>query len=171
VIAGIDWVTGDHSPGPRWPTGLGVDLGRDGRRRPQLVASGVTSLAAGSGSLVGIPQDACTTSPARVSEAMTVSATNKKDKKPFWANYGDCVDWFAPGVGVTSAWKASDTATNTLSGTSMAAPHTTGVAALYLQSNPAATPAQVRDALFAKTTKGVVQKARSGNNHLLFTDY
>jgi subtilisin family serine protease len=58
-----------------------------------------------------------------------------------------------------------------LTGTSMAAPHTTGVAALYLQSNPGATPAQVRDALYAKTTKGVVLKSRTANNHLLFTDY
>ena len=128
-------------------------------------------LAAGNGNPLGISQDACTTSPARVTEAMTVSATNRRDKKPFWANFGACVDGFAPGVGITSAWDTSDTATATLTGTSMSAPHTTGVAALYLQSNPGATPAQVRDALYAKTTKGIVGAARTGNNHLLFTDY
>ena len=136
------------------------------------ISGGISyAIAAGNGNLLGIPKDACTTSPARVPEAMTVSATNMDDKKPFWANYGDCVDWFAPGVGVTSAWKSSDTATMTLSGTSMAAPHTTGVAALYLQSDPGATPAQVRDALYAKTTMGVVANSRTANNHLLFTDY
>ena len=136
------------------------------------IASGVSYvLAAGNGNLIGIHKNACNTSPARVTEAMTVSATNQIDRKPFWANFGDCVDWFAPGVGVTSAWNASDTATATLSGTSMAAPHTTGVAALYLQSHPGAMPAEVRDALFAKTTKGVVRRSGTANNHLLFTDY
>jgi hypothetical protein len=64
---------------------------------------------------VGIAQDACKYSPARVPEAMTVSATDSTDKKASWANYGSCVDWFAPGVSITSAWDTSDTATNTIS--------------------------------------------------------
>jgi subtilisin family serine protease len=176
VIAGIDWVTGDHAPGA--PAVANMSLGSTSTSDAlddavrNSIADGVSYvLAAGNGNLLGIPQDACTTSPARVAEAMTVSATNKNDKKPFWANYGDCVDWFAPGVGITSAWKQSDDATNTLTGTSMSAPHTTGVAALYLQSNTGETPAQVRDALYAKTTKDVVTRARTANDHLLFTDY
>jgi len=176
VIAGIDWVTGDHAPGA--PAVANMSLGStstsdvlDSAVRASITGGVSYVLAAGNGNLLGLPKDACTTSPARVVEAMTVSATNKNDKKPFWANYGDCVDWFAPGVGITSAWKSSDTATNTLTGTSMAAPHTTGVAALYLQSNPGATPAQVQDALYAKTTKGIVDGSRTANNHLLFTDY
>jgi subtilisin family serine protease len=176
VIGGIDWVTGDHAPGA--PAVANMSLGStstsdalDSAVRASITGGVSYVLAAGNGNLIGLPKDACTTSPARVVEAMTVSATNKNDKKPFWANYGDCVDWFAPGVGITSAWKSSDTATNTLTGTSMAAPHTTGVAALYLQSNPGATPAQVQDALYAKTTKGIVDGSRTGNNHLLFTDY
>jgi subtilisin family serine protease len=176
VIAGIDWVTGDHAPGA--PAVANMSLGSTSTSDALdaavagSIASGISyAIAAGNGNLLGIPQDACTTSPARVPEAMTVSATNMDDKKPFWANYGDCVDWFAPGVNVTSAWKTSDTATMTLSGTSMATPHTTGVAALYLQSNPGAAPAEVRDALYAKTTKGVVTRSKTANNHLLFTDY
>ena len=176
VIAGIDWVTGDHAPGAPAVANMSLGSTSTSDALDAAVAGSISggiryAIAAGNGNLLGIPKDACTTSPARVPEAMTVSATNMDDKKPFWANYGDCVDWFAPGVGVTSAWKSSDTATMTLSGTSMAAPHTTGVAALYLQSDPGATPAQVRDALYAKTTMGVVANSRTANNHLLFTDY
>ena len=174
VIAGIEWVTAHHVS----PAVANMSLGStstsdalDSAVRNSIISGVSYVLAAGNGNLLGFPKDACTTSPARVVEAMTVSATNKNDKKPFWANYGDCVDWFAPGVGITSAWKSSDTATNTLTGTSMAAPHTTGVAALYLEANPAATPAEVQDALYAKATKGIVDGSRTGNNHLLFTDY
>ena len=174
VIAGIDWVTANHVSPAVANMSLGSTSTSDAMDTAvrNSIASGVSYvLAAGNGNLLGIAEDACTTSPARVTEAITVSATNKKDGKPFWANFGDCVDWFAPGVGITSAWKSSDTATNTLTGTSMSAPHTTGVAALYLESNPGATPAQVRDALYEKTTKGIVTRSRTGNNHLLFTDY
>jgi Subtilase family. len=79
------------------------------------------------------------------------------------------VDWFAPGLSITSDWLNGGT--NTISGTSMATPHTAGVAALYLQSNPGASPAAVRDALFNNTTKGIVLNSKTANNHLLFTNY
>jgi subtilisin family serine protease len=71
----------------------------------------------------------------------------------------------------TSAWWLTDTSTNTISGTSMATPHVTGVAALYLQGNPTATAQQVRDALYSLTTKNIVTSAQSANNHLLFTNF
>ncbi len=115
--------------------------------------------------------NACNGSPSRVTEAMTISATDSTDRKASWANYGNCVDWFAPGVGITSAWFTSNTATNTISGTSMATPHTAGVAAQYLQTNPSASPATVRSALFNLTTKGIVTSSRTTNNHLLFTNH
>jgi subtilisin family serine protease len=102
---------------------------------------------------------------------MTIGASNKSDRKASWSNYGNCVDWFAPGVGITSAWYSSTTATNTISGTSMASPHTAGVAALYLQSHTGASPQGVRDALFAVATKSVVTSSKTANNHLLFTSY
>ena len=102
---------------------------------------------------------------------MTISATDSTDRKASWANYGPCVDWFAPGVSITSAWYNSNTATRTISGTSMATPHTAGVAALHLQSAPTATPAAVRTALFNLTTKSIVTSSGTTNNHLLFTNY
>ena len=85
--------------------------------------------------------DACGFSPGRVAEAMTMGATTRKDLKASFSNYGPCVDWFAPGASITSAYDWTDTASATMNGTSMATPHTAGVAALYLQTNPAAVPA------------------------------
>jgi subtilisin family serine protease len=85
---------------------------------------------------------------------------------------GNCVDFFAPGAGITSAWMGSgNTETSTIRGTSMATPRVAGVAALYLQSNPGASNQPVRDALFAATTKSIVTSSKTGNNHLLFTSY
>ena len=173
VIAGLDWVTANH----RTPAVANMSLGGganssvdDAVRR--MIASGVaTAIAAGNGNQGGRAQDACKYTPARVSEAMTIGATDKTDTKTSWSNYGNCVDWFAPGSGITSAWYTSTTATNTISGTSMATPHTTGVAALYLQGNPGASPATVRDALDAATTKHIVARSSTVNNNLLFSSF
>jgi subtilisin family serine protease len=132
-----------------------------------MIAAGVaTAVAAGNDNL-----DACDFSPSRVSAAMTIGATTKTDGRTSFSNRGNCVDWFAPGVAITSAWFSSTTAIRTLDGTSMASPHTAGVAALYLQTNRSASPQQVRTALFNKTTKHIVTGARSVNNHLLFSNY
>ena len=175
VIAGIDWVTGNHAAGQ--PAVANMSLGGSGNSSvdaavSNMIADGVaTAVAAGNGNQGGRQQDACRYSPARVSAAMTIGATDSTDRKATWSNYGNCVDWFAPGVSILSSWSTSNTATNTISGTSMATPHTTGVAALYLQSNSGASPAAVRDALYANTTKGVVTSSSTANNHLLFTDY
>ena len=174
VIAGIDWVTADHAAGQaavaNMSLGGSASSALDAAVR-NSIADGVSyAVAAGNGNVAGIAQNGCKYSPARVTEAMTIGATDQTDKKASWSNYGDCVDWFAPGVGISSAWSTGDSATNTISGTSMATPHTTGVAALYLQSNPSASPAALRDALYNLTTKGIVTSSRTANNHLLYTN-
>jgi subtilisin family serine protease len=173
VIAGIDWVTENHAAPAvaNMSLGGGANSSVDDAVR-KMIASGVaTAIAAGNCNQGGRAQDACKYSPARVAEAMTIGATDKTDTKASWSNYGTCVDWFAPGVGITSAWYTGATATNTISGTSMATPHTAGVAALYLEGTPSATAQAVRDELYAQTSRGVVARANTANNHLLFSNY
>ncbi len=171
VAAGIDWVTA-HRSGPsvaNMSLGGGASTALD-QAVTNSIAAGVTyAIAAGNGNMAGIAQDACNYSPARVAAAITVGATTKTDAKTSWSNYGNCVDLFAPGLSIKSSWIGSNTATNTISGTSMATPHTTGVAALYLSANPSATPQQVRDGLVAATTKGIVTSSKTTNNNLLYS--
>ena len=168
VIAGIDWVT-NHATGPavaNMSLGGGASEALD-TAVANSIAEGISyAVAAGNNG-----QNACNYSPSRVPSAMTIGASDSTDTKASWSNYGSCVDWFAPGVGITSAWYTNDGATNTISGTSMAAPHTAGVAALYLQAYPGASPSAVRNALYEATTKGVVSSSNTANNHLLFNLY
>ncbi|GAA3336874.1 hypothetical protein GCM10020358_11090 [Amorphoplanes nipponensis] len=172
VAAGIDWVTANAvKPAvANMSLGGGADTALDNAVRASI-ASGVSyAIAAGNGLFGLFALDACTQSPARVDTAITVSATNSSDAKPSWANRGTCVDVFAPGISITSAWSTSDTATNTISGTSMATPHVTGAAALYLATHPGDSPAQVHSAVVAAATAGVVTSPGSGSpNRLLYT--
>ena len=175
VIAGIDFVTADHQPGA--PAVANMSLGGGANMAVDLavqnsIADGVAyAVAAGNSN-----SSACQFSPARVPEAMTVGASTSTDAKASFSNWGSCMDWFAPGQAITSAWSTSDSATNTISGTSMASPHTAGVAALYLQSFPAASPATVQRALgSAATSKRITGLHRLLNpgtaNLLLFTAF
>lgn len=160
VIAGIDWVT-RHA---RKPAVANLSLG--GPRNDRLdaavrasIASGVTyTVAAGND---GVP--AGRTSPGGVEEALTVGATDREDTKPAFSNHGPALDLFAPGVAITSAWAASDTARAVSSGTSMASPHAAGAAALYLADHPKAAPAQVGRALTASATTGKVSGRGAGS--------
>jgi subtilisin family serine protease len=173
VAAGMDWVTANHvKPAvANMSLGGGASTAIDDATR-RMIASGVaTTIAAGNGNMAGRAQDACNYSPARVAEGITIGATTSTDAKASYSNYGACVDFFAPGSSITSASHSSSTGSSVKSGTSMAAPHVAGVAALYLQSNPAATPQQVRDALYAGTTKGIVTSSKTTDNHLLFSSY
>ncbi|HXD15395.1 MAG TPA: S8 family serine peptidase, partial [Vicinamibacterales bacterium] len=129
------------------------------------ISSGVTyAIAAGNSNI-----NAANTSPARVSEAITVGASTSSDARASFSNFGSVVDIFAPGVGILSAWRTNDTATNTISGTSMATPHVAGVAARYLQNNRTASPATVRNAIVNAATLNHLSGLPTGTaNRLLF---
>lgn len=165
VVAGIDWVARNAvKPAvANMSLGGGADSAIDTAVR-NAIGTGVTFVvAAGNEST-----DASTKSPARVTEAITVGATTSSDARASYSNYGSVLDLFAPGSSITSAWRTSDTATNTISGTSMASPHVAGAAALHLADNPSATPAQVSSALTAAATTGVVGSPGTGSpNRLL----
>ncbi len=171
VVAGIDWVTANHAKPAvaNMSLGGGGSTALDNAVRNSVAAGVVYAVAAGNGDWLGRAQNACNYSPARVAEAITVSASNSSDAKASWANFGDCVDIFAPGVSITSAWHTSNTATNTISGTSMAAPHVAGAAALYLQGNTHATPSQVGQAIHDASTKNIISNSNTAKNHLLYT--
>jgi subtilisin family serine protease len=168
--AGVDWLTGDHATGSPAVANVSLHYGPSQVVDDAVkggVADGVSFAVAAANSNA----DACNDSPQRVPEAMTVGATDQSDARASFSNWGPCVDWFAPGVAILSDYYSSDTATATMSGTSMASPHTAGVAAQYLQTDPTASPATVRDGLYAMTTKNVVTNSQSANPHLLFTDF
>ncbi|WP_412076844.1 S8 family peptidase [Streptomyces xanthophaeus] len=165
VVAGIDWVTRNAvKPAvANMSLGGGADSALDTAVR-NSIASGITyAVAAGNEST-----DASTKSPARVAEAITVGATTNTDAKASYSNYGSILDIFAPGSSITSTWGTGDTATNTISGTSMASPHVAGAAAVYLSQNPGSTPAQISAGLVAASTPNVVTGPGTGSpNRLL----
>ena len=169
VISGVDFVTSDHQSGQpavaNMSLGGGISSALD-TAVTNSINDGVTyAIAAGNDNV-----DACSTSPARVASAITVGSTTTTDARSSFSNFGTCVDIFAPGSSITSAWRTSDTATNTISGTSMATPHVTGVAALFLETNPTASPATVTAAIINSSTPNKVTNAGTGSpNRLLFS--
>jgi len=165
VIEGIDWVTQNA----KRPAVANMSLGGSASTAMDAavrrsIASGVSyAIAAGNSDA-----NACTQSPARVGEAMTVGASTITDARASFSNFGTCLDLFAPGEDITSAWKASDTATNTISGTSMAAPHVAGAAALVLQVRPDLSPLKVRNQLVNQSTANRLSDVGAGSpNRLL----
>lgn len=169
VIAGVDWVTANAvKPAvANMSLGGGANSALDAAVQ-NSIASGITYVVAAGNSNA----NACNYSPARVGAAVTVGATTSSDARASYSNFGNCLDLFAPGSSITSAWYTSNTATNTISGTSMASPHVAGTAALYLQGNPGAAPSAVASALTGNASSGKVSGAGSGSpNLLLYTGF
>jgi aqualysin 1 len=167
VIAGVNWVTSNRQlPAvANMSLGGGASTSLDNAVK-NSVAAGVTyAVAAGNSNA-----NACNYSPARVAEALTVGSTTSSDARSSFSNFGSCVNIFAPGTSITSAWHTSNTATNTISGTSMASPHVAGVAALYLQTNTGASPAAVGNAIINNATTGRLSGIGTGSpNRLLYS--
>ncbi|WNG57901.1 S8 family serine peptidase [Archangium gephyra] len=164
VIAGIDWVTANHvKPAVATLSLTGEPMQAVDDAVAASIHAGVFyAVAAGNGA-----RDACSVSPARLPAAMTVAASNRADAWSSFSNHGACVDLFAPGEGITAAWFSDDTSQASLSGTSMASAHVAGVAALFLESHPLATPEQVTAELTGSATPGKLSALPASSPNLL----
>ncbi len=166
IIAGIDWVRNNRV----LPAVANMSLGGGASSATDtavnnLINSGVTVVVAAGNDNA----NACNYSPARVTNAITVASTTSTDARSSFSNYGSCVKIFGPGSSIKSAWYTSTTATNTISGTSMASPHVAGAAVLVLAADNAATPATVRSRIYNKASLNKVSDPAGSPNRLLYT--
>lgn len=165
VIAGLDWILKNGKK----PAVVNISLGGEANASldsavENLFNNGYVMVVAAGNSNT----DACSSSPARVSKAITVAATDNTDTRASYSNYGSCVDIFAPGSQINSSWIGSNTATKVLNGTSMATPHVVGVVAEMLQSTPTATPQTISNNLLNQASNNVVKNPSGSPNRLLY---
>jgi subtilisin family serine protease len=168
AIAGVDWVVADHTAGQKAVANVSLG-GPFSQALNDAITGAIDDGVVVSVAAVNDHSDSCAYSPASTPGAITVGATTNADARASYSNYGPCVDVFAPGSDITSTWIGSNTATNTISGTSMATPHVTGAAALVLAANPGFTPQQVRDKLAVNTAvyNAVTDPGTGSPNRLL----
>ncbi len=164
AVEGIDWVTANHQS----PAVANMSMGSNASPLMDFavqgsIDSGVTYVVAAGNSNAS----ACDVSPARLPSAITVGASDQSDVKAAFSNFGSCVDLFAPGVGILSAWAWSDYASFTANGTSMATPHVAGTVALFLQDNQNATPSETSSALLGEATSGQMNPMSDGSPNLM----
>lgn len=172
VVAGLDWVRANA----RAPAVVNMSLGGPANSGSSVLENALTRLILEADIPVAVSAgnsqaDACGFTPARVTMAFTVGASNRIDRIPSFSNFGRCVQTHAPGVGIPSAGHRSDTDERVLNGTSMSAPHVAGIFATILQANPSLTPVQVYLQYAARQSLGRLVGVRGGNtfNALAFS--
>ena len=167
IVSAIDWIVDDHVAG----TPAVVNMSLSGPASPavdsavqSMIDDGITVVAAAGNDAA----DSCGYSPSRLLSAITVAASASDDAAATFSNHGTCNDLFAPGSDILSAWVGSDVATNTISGTSMAAPHVAGAAAIVLEGNPSYAPSQVWSSIDGNATVGVITECCDDPDKLLY---
>lgn len=166
VIAGLDWI----AKNARTPAVVNMSLGGGASRAideavEALIKKGITVVVAAGND----DKDACKSSPARTKSAITVAASNSKDARASFSNFGSCTDIFAPGKDITSAWMTGNSATKTISGTSMASPHVAGAVALLLEEDGKRQPADIEKMLLSVASSGKLSDLKGSPNKLLYT--